>query len=102
MDDQCIQVVFQYWSPSKEIKHQIEVDNAYLSLARMIHGLPPGKLKKFHILNLQMLAPQRPDEYFWPKRLYEQFIIFFHESRLEGSTFKEALKVWKNDTCWYG
>ena len=95
------QIVFEYWSPSKEIRHQIELGQAFdalWSLKACLHR----NYQEYYLDELKLFQPHTFEEFFSKRQLYHQFITFFGSYRLEGKTFKEALDLVKNDKCWYG
>ena len=94
-------IVFEYWSPSKEIRYQIQLQNAFVGLCFMRDGLHRDS-RKFYIEKLKLFQPCAFDDFFYARQLYHQFIDFFGTYRYEGKTFKEAVDLVKNDKCWYG
>ena len=95
-----LDVVFEYWSPSKEIKHQLNTQDAFMSLEMMKYNLHPS-LRDSYVQDLYKMEPVL-FELFFAKRLYQQYIIFYYDGRLDGQTFKEALDDIKRDRVWYG
>ena len=96
-----LDVIFEYWSPSKEIKHQLDIGDTYMSLDMMKYNMHPS-VRDEYVKELQKIEPVSFDDAYFIKRLYHQFIIFFHDELLNGKTFKEALAEVKNDKVWYG
>ena len=95
-----LDVVFEYWSPSKEIKHQLDTQETFMSLEMMKYNMHPS-LRGSYVQDLYKIEPVLFESFF-AKRIYQQFIIFFHDELLDGKTFKEALAEVKNDRVWYG
>lgn len=95
-----LDVVFEYWSPSKEIRYQIQLQNAFIGLCFMKNCLDRDS-QKYYIEELKLFQPCAFDDCFSARQLYQQFIDFFGAYRYEGKTFKEALDLVKNDICWY-
>ena len=96
----CLDVLYSFWSPSKEIKHRVRLNSGFVSVLWACHSMSQQTVE-YYMHDVSILEPDTFRE--WRKKAqYEQFIrMFFSLREAEGMTWKDALDEVKHDTMWY-
>ena len=93
----CLDLIFEFWSPSKEIRHQREQYRAFTNILAYQYDMS-RRVKKEYLRDVRMLKPDLYNN-FMNKMVYQQYIRCFPCLRLTMS-WTDALKIVKRQKLW--
>ena len=100
MPQECRDLVYSFWSPSKEIEHRIKLNTAFHAVIQASQHMSEPSAR-YYMLEVEILEPDGFRT--WVKRAaYQQFILLFTTLMdYENKSFSEALDMIRNDRTWY-